>query len=150
MLTLVAATVVLSGCTEFNEPISADSKGFWNEFIVWPLVSVIKYFADLLGSYAWGIIIVTIIIRLAILPLMIKQTKSAKQMQEIQPKMEELKKKYASKDQETQQQEQTEQYEQMKQSMNVGNMMKDVKSNMNLGNLGSNIKMPKVDIPKFK
>ena len=54
------------------------------------------------------------------------------------------------KDQETQQQEQTEQYEQMKQSMNVGSMMKDVKSNMNLGNLGSNIKMPKVDIPKFK
>ena len=47
-------------------------------------------------------------------------------------------------------QEQTEQYEQMKQSMNVGSMMKDVKSNMNLGNLGSNIKMPKVDIPKFK
>ncbi|KFL43688.1 OxaA-like protein precursor [Lysinibacillus sp. BF-4] len=116
MLTLIAATVVLSGCTEFKEPISADSKGFWNEFIVWPLVSVIKYFADLLGSYAWGIIIVTIIIRLAILPLMIKQTKSAKQMQEIQPKMEELKKKYASKDQETQQKYQQEMMKLMSES----------------------------------
>ncbi len=94
---------MLSGCSEFNQPISAESKGFWNEFIVWPLVSVIKYFAELLGSYALGIIAVTIIIRLAILPLTIKQIKSSKKMQEIQPKMKELQAKYSSKDAVTQQ-----------------------------------------------
>ena len=64
-----------------------NSKGFWNEYIVWPLVSFIKYFKDLLGTYGLGIIAVTIIIRLAILPLTIKQTKSSKKMQEIQPEI---------------------------------------------------------------
>ena len=101
-------TMLLAGCTEFDQPISADSKGFWNEFIVWPLVSAIKYFADLLGTYAFGIIAVTIIIRLVILPLTIKQIKSSKKMQEIQPKMKELQAKYSSKDAVTQQQYQKE------------------------------------------
>ncbi|MCT6818344.1 MAG: OxaA precursor, partial [Lysinibacillus fusiformis] len=54
VLTLVATVVLLSGCSEFNQPISAESKGFWNEFIVWPLVSVIQYFADLFGTYGLG------------------------------------------------------------------------------------------------
>ena len=108
ILSLVSVVLLLSGCTEFNAPISKDSEGFWNEFIVWPLVSAIKYFADLLGTYAWGIIVVTIIIRLAILPLMIKQTKSSKKMQEIQPKLKELQAKYSSKDAQTQQQYQQE------------------------------------------
>lgn len=116
MLTLISATILLSGCTEFNQPISAESDGFWNKFIVWPLVSVIKYFADLLGSYAWGIIIVTIIIRLVILPLMIKQTKSSKKMQEVQPQMQALKEKYASKDMQTQQQYQQEMMKLMSES----------------------------------
>lgn len=98
ILTLVSVALLLSGCTEFDQPISSESQGFWNEFIVWPLVSFIKYFADLLGTYAWGIIVVTIIIRLAILPLTIKQIKSSKKMQEIQPKMKELQAKYSSKD----------------------------------------------------
>ena len=104
ILSLVSVVLLLTGCTEFNDPISSESEGFWNEYIVWPLVSVIKYFAELLGTYAWGIIAVTIIIRLVILPLMIKQTKNAKKMQEIQPKMKELQQKYSSKDQEMQKQ----------------------------------------------
>lgn len=103
VLSLVSVALLLTGCSEFNQPISSESEGFWNEFIVWPLVSVIKYFSDLLGSYGLGIIAVTIIIRLAILPLTIKQVKSSKKMQEIQPKMKELQQKYASKDAVTQQ-----------------------------------------------
>ena len=102
VLSLVSVVLLLSGCTEFDQAISSESEGFWNEFIVWPLVSVIKYFADLLGTYALGIIVVTIIIRLCILPLTIKQIKSSKKMQEIQPKMKELQAKYSSKDAVTQ------------------------------------------------
>ena len=98
----ILAAVLLAGCTQFDQPISADSEGFWNEFIVWPLVSAIDFFAGKLGTYALGIIAVTIIIRLIILPLTIKQIKSSKKMQEIQPKLKELQAKYASKDAETQ------------------------------------------------
>ncbi|WKA58611.1 membrane protein insertase YidC [Planococcus shenhongbingii] len=103
LISLVAATLLLAGCTEFDQPISGKSEGFWNEFIVWPLVATITYFKNLLGTYGLGIIAVTIIIRLALLPLMIKQTRSSKRMQEVQPKLKELQAKYKSKDAVTQQ-----------------------------------------------
>ncbi|ANU26902.1 membrane protein insertase YidC [Planococcus versutus] len=103
LISLIAVTLLLSGCTEFDQPISDQSEGFWNEFIVWPLVSTIKFFKGLLGTYGFGIIAVTIIIRLVMLPLMIKQTKSSKRMQEVQPELVKLKEQYKSKDAVTQQ-----------------------------------------------
>jgi len=103
LFALVAVALLLSGCMEFDQPISDQSEGFWNEFVVWPLVSIIVFFKDFLGTYGFGIIAVTILIRLALLPLMIKQTKSSKRMQEIQPELAKLKEKYKSKDAVTQQ-----------------------------------------------
>lgn len=103
LLMLTALSVFLAGCSEFNQPISVDSEGFWNKYIVWPLVSLIIIFKDLLGTYGWGIVSVTIIIRLVLLPLMIKQTQSSKRMQEVQPELNALKEKYKSKDAVTQQ-----------------------------------------------
>ncbi|GIN40033.1 MULTISPECIES: YidC family membrane integrase SpoIIIJ [Heyndrickxia] len=104
IIAIVGLMTVLAGCTEFNKDITPDSKGFWNEYIVWPLSWVIKEVAKLLGnSYGLSIIVVTIIIRLIILPLMIKQTKSSKAMQVIQPELKKLKEKYSSKDAVTQQ-----------------------------------------------
>ncbi|MEI2357280.1 YidC family membrane integrase SpoIIIJ [Mesobacillus zeae] len=95
---------VLTGCTEYNKPITAESSGFWNEYIVYPLSMLITKMADVLwGSFGLSIIVVTIVIRLAILPLMIKQTRSSKAMQALQPEMQRLKEKYSSKDQKTQQ-----------------------------------------------
>ena len=90
---LTALSVFLAGCSEFNEPIYEDSEGFWNKYIVWPLVSLITIFKDMLGTYGYGIVAVTIIIRLVYLPLMIKQTQSSKRMQEIQPELNALKRK---------------------------------------------------------
>lgn len=100
---LTALTVFLAGCSEFREPIYVDSEGFWNKYIVWPLVSLINTFKELLGSYGLGIVAVTIIIRLVLLPLMIKQAQSSKKMQEVQPELKALKEKYKSKDAVTQQ-----------------------------------------------
>jgi YidC/Oxa1 family membrane protein insertase len=98
------SVALLAGCTEIKEPITSESAGFWNEYIVYPLSWLIKEGALLLGgSFGLSIIVVTILIRLAILPLMIKQTRSSKAMQALQPEMAELKKKYSSKDQKTQQ-----------------------------------------------
>ncbi len=95
---------VLAGCTEINKPITPESKGFWNEYIVYPLSWLIKHVAGLLGgSFGLSIIVVTVLIRLLILPLMIQQTRNAKAMQALQPEMEALRKKYSSKDAQTQQ-----------------------------------------------
>ncbi len=95
---------ILTGCTEFNQPITSDSEGFWNEYIVYPLSMLIIKTAEIAGgNFGVSIIIVTILVRLVILPLMIKQTKNSKAMQAVQPEMEALRKKYSSKDQKTQQ-----------------------------------------------
>ncbi len=70
---------------------------FWSKYIVYPLSWVITTFAEMFGnSYGLAIIVVTILIRLAILPLMIKQTQNSKAMQAIQPEMQKLKEKYSS------------------------------------------------------
>ncbi|MFG6146740.1 YidC family membrane integrase SpoIIIJ [Halobacillus sp. B23F22_1] len=105
LLAMTGVLTFLSGCTEINQEITKDSTGFWNEYIVYPLSQTLQFFADSTnGSYGLSIIIVTIIIRLVLLPLNVKQLKSSKAMQEIQPQLQELRQKYSSKDQKTQQQ----------------------------------------------
>lgn len=101
---LIGLVLLLSGCTQVNDPITAESTGFWNKYFVYPLSWLITYFAELFGnSYGLAIIVVTLLIRFALLPLMIKQTKSSKAMQAIQPELKTLREKYSSKDQATQQ-----------------------------------------------
>jgi len=48
------------------------------------------------GSYAWAIIVLTVIIKLMLWPLQNKATKSMKMMAALQPKMTELREKYAA------------------------------------------------------
>lgn len=104
LFSMIGVIVLLAGCTEINQPITAESEGFWNTYIVYPLSQLITYVANLTNeNFGLAIIIVTILIRLLILPLMIKQTKSSKAMQALQPEMQKLREKYSSKDQKTQQ-----------------------------------------------
>lgn len=104
LFSMIGVIVLLAGCTEINQPVTAESEGFWNTYIVYPLSQLITYVANLTNeNFGLAIIIVTILIRLLILPLMIKQTKSSKAMQALQPEMQKLREKYSSKDQKTQQ-----------------------------------------------
>ncbi|MBN8236498.1 YidC family membrane integrase SpoIIIJ [Halobacillus kuroshimensis] len=104
LLAMAGVLTFLSGCTQVNQEINSDSTGFWNEYIVWPLSQTLLYFADLFsGSYGLSIIVVTIIIRLVLLPLNVKQLKSSKAMQDIQPELQSLREQYSSKDAQTQQ-----------------------------------------------
>ena len=104
LLALIGVILFLSGCTQVNEPITAESTGFWNKFFVYPMSSLITYFSELLGNnYGLAIVIVTVIIRLILLPLNVKQIKSSRAMQDIQPELKALQEKYKSKDAKTQQ-----------------------------------------------
>ena len=60
------------------------------------LGSVLAWLHDLLGNYGVAIIALTVIIRLILLPLGVKQIKSMQAMQAIQPKVKEIQKKYKS------------------------------------------------------
>ncbi|WP_085522433.1 YidC family membrane integrase SpoIIIJ [Tuberibacillus sp. Marseille-P3662] len=101
--TLLLLVTVLAGCGNLQTPITSESEGFWNEWFIYPLSAFITYIAGIFNnSYGLAIIICTILVRLLILPLMIKQTKSSKAMQEVQPEIKKLREKYSSKDAETQ------------------------------------------------
>lgn len=107
-IVLMMSIFILTGCSEFNQPISSEHEGLWNEMIVWPIVSIIQLLAEFTGSYAGGIILVTVLVRICILPLTLKQIKSSRAMQTLQPQLKKLQKTYSSKDAATQQQYQQE------------------------------------------
>lgn len=101
---IIGLTVLLAGCTEMDQPITAESEGIWNTIFVYPLSWVITKIAEFFNNnYGLSIVVVTVIIRLFILPLSVKQIKSSKAMQEVQPMLKELQQKYSSKDATTQQ-----------------------------------------------
>src|SRR5690625_6642530 len=76
---LVGVVVLLAGCMDIREPINAESTGVWNQYFVYPMSLVIIYFADLFNdNFGLSIIIVTVIVRLLLLPLNVKQLKSSK------------------------------------------------------------------------
>ncbi len=58
------------------------------------LQSTLEFFAQLTGDYGLAIILLTITVRILLLPLTIKQTKSMQEMKRIQPKLKELQAKY--------------------------------------------------------
>lgn len=58
------------------------------------LGSLLKLVYDIVGNYGFAIIAFTVLVKLALLPLTLSQTKSMKAMQEIQPKIKEIQNKY--------------------------------------------------------
>lgn len=100
---LIGLLFIMAGCGNLDEPITAESTGFWSKYFVYPLSQLIIFFAELVKNYGLSIVIVTIIIRLLLLPLNVKQIRSSIAMQRIQPELQELQKKYSSKDAVTQQ-----------------------------------------------
>lgn len=96
---LVLSIVALTGCGMEASPITAESPGFFNHFLVYPFSWLLIKTAVLFGNnYGLSIIAVTIFIRVMLLPLMIKQSKSMKALQDIQPKLNVLKEKYTATD----------------------------------------------------
>jgi YidC/Oxa1 family membrane protein insertase len=67
--------------------------GFFS-IIARPLFWVLKLFYRFVGNYGWAIILLTIVVRLPFIPLINKGQASMKKMQEIQPKMNEVREKY--------------------------------------------------------
>ena len=58
------------------------------------VVTILKAINGIVGNYGIAIIIVTIIVRILIFPLTLKQEKSMKRMRELQPQLDKLKEKY--------------------------------------------------------
>lgn len=65
----------------------------WNGLLS-GLGSLLSFFYSVIPSYGIAIILLTISVRVLLLPLTIKQTRSMQSMQKIQPKVKELQRKY--------------------------------------------------------
>lgn len=94
--------LVLSGCSGINEPITENSTGWFDSIFVYNFSLLIKWLASFLGgSFGLSIIVITLIIRLAIMPFMIKQTRNSLEVQDkmkiIKPEMDAIQNKYKDK-----------------------------------------------------
>ncbi|TYP75339.1 YidC/Oxa1 family membrane protein insertase [Paenibacillus methanolicus] len=110
MLTLVLLALFLSGCapSASHTVDTADLKegNFWEKYVVYYFAQTLDTFADWFnGEYGLAILLLTIIVRTLILPLTLKQYRSSKAMQAIQPELAKIKEKY--KDNPQKQQEET-------------------------------------------
>ncbi|MFC4778349.1 YidC/Oxa1 family membrane protein insertase [Paenibacillus sp. GCM10023252] len=100
---------VLAGCaptTTTTETADLLNGNFWEKNVVYYFAITLDTFAKWFGGqYGLSILLLTIIVRTLILPLTLKQYRSSKAMQALQPQMAEIKKKY--KDNPQKQQEET-------------------------------------------
>ena len=79
--------------------------GFFS-IIARPLFWILLFFYRFFGNYGWAIILLTIVTRIPFIPLLNKGQKSMRKLQELQPKMAEIREKY-KKDPQKMQQEMT-------------------------------------------
>ncbi|MDK2564542.1 YidC/Oxa1 family membrane protein insertase [Romboutsia sedimentorum] len=92
------------------------------------LGDVLRIIVEFIHNYGLSIILFTIFVKVLLLPLTIKQTKSTKAMQDIQPKMKEIQEKYKTKPE--------------KQQQEIMNLYKEAKINPLAGCLPLLIQMP--------
>jgi YidC/Oxa1 family membrane protein insertase len=82
----------------------------WTVFILQPMLNALLGLYSVLWAQFWlAIIVFTVVVRIVMTPLMLPQQRSAKKMQELQPRLQELQKKYG-KDRERLSQEQMKLY----------------------------------------
>jgi YidC/Oxa1 family membrane protein insertase len=82
----------------------------WTVAILQPMLNALLWLYTMLGGQFWlAIMIFTVVVRVIMTPLMLPQQRSAKKMQELQPQLQALQKKYAN-DRETLAQKQMELY----------------------------------------
>lgn len=109
VIALVLLAVTLAGCAPQGTTMTTEdmkSGGFWQANVVYYFSLALDTFAKWFGgAYGLAILLLTIIVRSLILPLTIKQMRSSKAMQAIQPEIQKLKTKY--KDDPKKQQEET-------------------------------------------
>jgi YidC/Oxa1 family membrane protein insertase len=81
--------------TKINRKLVASIDYGWFHFISKPLLMIMNFFNKFTNNYGVSIILLTILIKLVFFPLSHKSYKSMKELQKLQPKMEELRKKFA-------------------------------------------------------
>lgn len=77
-----------------DERLSGTVNFGWFSFIAKPLLKLMKVFNSLFHNYGVAIILLTLTVRLILLPINVSSYRSMKKMQQIQPLVKEIKEKY--------------------------------------------------------
>ncbi len=89
--------LTLTGCGMYPKHPGVWPGGLWGT-ILQDVSKVIDFFANLIGvpsiKYGLALLIVTVLVRLIILPLFVKQIRHTKVMQEMQPEIQKIRAKY--------------------------------------------------------
>ncbi|PRP95692.1 Membrane protein insertase YidC [Enhygromyxa salina] len=80
--------------TDLTEAIDWGWFGGLSKFLGTMMLSLLRWFYSLTGVWGVAIIMLTIVIKLTLLPLTIKQYSSMRKMKELQPEMEKIREKY--------------------------------------------------------
>nr|WP_154119395.1 YidC/Oxa1 family membrane protein insertase [Paenibacillus monticola] len=96
---LILSLAVLSGCTSSvsvtHTTEDLKNGGFWQSNVVYYFALALDTFAKWFnGQYGFAVLVMVIIVRTLILPLTMKQVKSSRAMQAIQPELQKIQKKY--------------------------------------------------------
>lgn len=106
---MVLMIAVLSGCSPSSTTVTHTTEdlktgSFWQSNVVYYFAIALDTFAKWFnGQYGLAVLVMVIIVRTLILPLTIKQVKSSRAMQAIQPELEKIKKKYKDEPEKVQQ-----------------------------------------------
>ena len=68
----------------------------WNDVLVYPLLTLLVIAFDLIHDFGLAVVVITVLIRLALYPLYVRQIRSSRSMQELAPALNDIKKKYGN------------------------------------------------------
>ncbi len=105
---MVLLIAVLSGCapssTVTHTTEDLKNGGFWQSNVVYYFAIALDTFAKWFnGQYGLAVLVMVIIVRTLILPLTLKQVRSSRAMQAIQPELQKIQKKYKDQPEKVQQ-----------------------------------------------
>ncbi|WP_127531490.1 membrane protein insertase YidC [Paenibacillus kobensis] len=100
LIIALLALALLSGCSA-NGTIDSNTPGMFNHYVVYPFSELIQHIADWFGgNYGISIIVMTLLVRIVLMPLMIRQQlgmmKQREKMKKLAPELQQLKDKYKS------------------------------------------------------
>lgn len=99
LIAVIAMVTVLAGCTPQGAGVTTEdlknSDSFWQANVVYWFSLALDTFANWFkGEYGLAVLVMVLIVRTLILPLTMKQVRSSKAMQAIQPRLKEIQAKF--------------------------------------------------------
>ncbi|MEK3885107.1 membrane protein insertase YidC [Paenibacillus sp. PL2-23] len=95
----IVILLALPGCGSASGTIAEDTPGVFNHYVIYPLSELISSLAGLLNdNYGFAVMAITLLIRVVLFPLMLRQAKSQqsirRKMAVMQPELKTLEEKY--------------------------------------------------------